>query len=238
MEVTMNRITTPDTLAVIDTVRCFYPAEEGERLGLLGFGELPVPGAEATTEPINRLTAGFLAAGLGIRHTLEGHPAKTAHFSLEPNFINTWPNHGVKGTPGALLHPDLLIAQYPELSMGFVKGEKAILTPEEDDSYTGALARNPETGLLLPDQFRKDNARHIALAGLALGDGKEHPLCVDSTAIDLRKQGFEVTLVTDAVEAVLPENRQKCIDNLGALGVHMATTEEILAVIATQERTR
>ncbi len=231
----MNTIHTPiDTLTLIDTVRCFYPETEGERLQQPGFGELPVPNGEQTIEPTNKLIAGAVAAGLLIRHTVEGHPAETAHFSPTPNFVNTWPPHGRKGTPGAMLHPDLLIAQNPTLSMAFVKGEEAIATPDEDDSYTGALARNKATGLLLPEQLRKDGARHILLAGLALGDGKENPLCVDSTAKDLRADGFEVTLAIDATEAVLPENRQKCIDNLGALGVHIATTDEVLAVIATQ----
>ncbi len=234
----MNTLTTPDAFVIVDGNRCFFPESEGVRLQQPGFGELPVPNGEATIEPINRLTTGATAAGLAIRHTVEAHPEETAHFSPTPNFVNTWPPHGRKGTPGAMLHPDLLIAQNPGLSMEFAKGEKAITTPEEDDSYTGALARNTETGLLLPTQLRKDGARHILLAGLAIGDGKENPLCVDSTAIDLRAEGFEVTLAVDATEAVLPENRQKCIDNLGKIGVHIAITDEILTVLTTQERTK
>lgn len=224
--------TSPEALVIVDTQRGFMPASEGERLQLSGFGELGVDGGEYIVERINRLTAALSAtAGNLIATTQDWHPVHTAHFATEPNYIDTWPSHCVANTDGAELHPDLLVAQQPELATRFIKGTEACTSPADDDSYTGALAMNPETGLLLPDYLQQHRVRRVYVAGLALGDGDEHPLCVDSTARDLKKQGFEVTLVTDAAEAVFPANRATCFANLGRLGVNLATTEELLTVL-------
>lgn len=223
----------PDALAIIDTQRGFITATEGERLNVAGFGELPVPNGEAIIEKINQLTEAFThATGTLIATTQDWHPVETAHIDrVNPNYVDTWPAHCIADTPGAELHPDLLVAQNPEIATRFIKGDIACETPEEDTSYTGALAYNPDTNVLLPDWLREKRANRIYVVGLALGDGAAHPLCVDSTARDLHEQGFEVTLITDAAEAVLPENREVCFRNLAAIGIHLMTTEEALATV-------
>ena len=222
-------------LIIVDAQRSFMPASEGERLHLNGFGELGVAGGERIVEKINRLTIALAenAENL-ILITEDWHSIDTAHIAKppqEPDFVTTWPPHCLAGTAGAELHPDLLVAQNPHLRTRFIKGTKIASTPEEDDSYTGALAFNPATGTLLPDWLREMRANRVYVAGLALGDGNEHPLCVDSTARDLFEQGFEVSLITDAAEAVLPENRELCFKNLGKMGITLLTTEQALAEI-------
>ena len=221
-------------LAIIDTEKCFMPLEEGLRLdNPEGFGELGVPGGEKVVGPINELTETFVRAGLPIVTTQEAHPQETAHFATDeaPNYVNTWPVHGVAGTAGAELHPELLVEQQPSLATRFIKGDASIATPEEDSSYTGALAHQPETGQLLPANLREQGVETVYVVGLAIGDGNEHKLCVDSTAVDLKQQGFDVVVVTDATEAVLPENRQKCFKNLGKLGIRLLLTAEARAEI-------
>ncbi len=222
-----------EALVIVDAQRGFMPAIEGERLGLAGFGELGVDGGELIVDKINALTRsmGEKASGL-IATTQDWHPLDTAHISQTPNFIDTWPVHCIADTPGAELHPDLLVAQDPTRAERFIKGDKACATPEADDSYTGALAYNPETGMRLPDWLRQVGATTIYVAGLALGDGNEHPLCVDSTARDLHEQGFNVSLITDAAEAVVAENRTKCFKNLAARGIRLMTTDEVLMELA------
>lgn len=215
-------------LVIVDAQRGFMPASEGRRLHLDGFGELGVEGGEKIIDNLNQLSERFADASLPIATTQDFHPAQTAHFSDQPNYINTWPAHCIGGTPGAELHPELRVIN-DITATHFIKGDIPCTSPEDDTSYTGALAYQPETRTLLPDWLHEQNTKHIYVTGLALGDGDEHKLCVDSTAVDLHDQGFEVTLVTDATEAVFAENRELCFRRLGAHGVHLATTNEILS---------
>lgn len=218
-------------LVLVDPERCFYPASEGERLNEEGFGALGVEGAEKINDNLNELTKMAEMKGMRIVHTLDKHPVETAHFSDEPNYVNTWPVHGVDGTPGSLLHPELLIAQRPEMSVEFIKGDVPATSPEDDTSYTGALAHPRKETITLPEYLRQVGVIDVIIGGLAIGDGLKNPLCVDSTAIDLKKLGFDVTVITDATEAVLPENREKCFKNLGAAGIKLMTvTEAVLSV--------
>lgn len=219
-------------LVNVDAQRCFMPAAEGERLGVPGFGELGVEGGELVVAPLNELATAFEAANMPIVYTRDQHPEETAHFSPEPNFVDTWPPHGRAGTPGGDLHPELRIAQEPDLAKGFIKGDVVATSPEDDTSYTGALAHDPETDELMPDYLKRLEVAAVYVGGLALGDGAENMLCVDSTATDLYKAGFEVAVVTDAVEAVLPENRDVCLRNMADLGIRLVTTEEAITEVA------
>lgn len=214
-------------LIIVDAQRGFMPQEEGERLNIDGFGELPVPEGHNVVPTLNEITEVFAAHDLTIATTQDMHKVGTAHISETPNFVDTWPAHCLEGTPGAELHPELLAAD--TIATHFIKGDVVAATPAEDDSYTGALAHNDDTDkrILLPDFLRDRGVTKLYIGGLALGDGKEHPLCVDSTAIDMAKAGFEVTVITDAVEAVVPENREVCFRNLGKLGIRLLDHHEV-----------
>lgn len=242
-------------LVIVDMQRGFMPASEGERLDLPGFGELAVEGGHLIVPNVNKLTKAFRRDHLPIATTQDWHPEETAHFSDEPNYVDTWPRHCVAHTSGALLHPDLLVAK-TSIGTRFYKGDTPCESPVDDDSYSGANSyhipgsdswsrltselsddkieklgiKAPER-ILLPDWLRKCGATTIYVVGLALGDGDKHKLCVDSTAADLKDQGFDVVLVTDAAEAVLPENREKCFKNLGECGVRLMTTVAALEEI-------
>lgn len=220
-----------EALLIIDMQRGFMPASEGDRLSLPGFGELPVTGGELLIPHINELTVAFNGLHLGrVESTRDAHPRVTAHFSDEPDYESTWPAHCIFGTPGSELHPDLLIRKQG-LSVDYLKGMEACLSPEDDDSYSGALARSPYTGKTLPEGLRDNGINHVTITGVALGDGAEHKLCVDSTAVDLYELGFDVTVVTDATEAVLPGNKELCFRNLGDMGIRLATTKEVLSYV-------
>ncbi len=217
-------------LIIVDAQRGFMPAHEGQKLQAEGFGELPVNGGEQIVPAINALTEACLETSTPVVTTQDWHPKETAHFATEPNYINTWPVHCVADTPGAQLHPELIAATKQTGIEAFKKGAEQARTPQEDTSYTGYLAKN-EAGQTLPEVLKKHRVSTLYVVGLALGDGNEHPLCVDSTALDFAKRGYDVTVLTDAVEAVLPENRALCFKNLGKAGVRLATTAEALEEI-------
>ncbi len=222
-------------LIIVDMERGFMPASEGERLGLRGFGELGVTGGELIIPGANQLTDEYVHQNLPIAATFDYHPEETAHFSDNPNYVNTWPKHCVGGTLGAELHPDLRIAKRPELATRFIKGDTPCDSPEDDTSYTGALAYDPQTGTYLPDWLREQNVTEVDVIGLAKGDGGEHKLCVDSTAVDLHNDGFRVNLVSDVSEFVDQNNREVFARNMGAIGINLITLREALAALTPTE---
>ncbi|MEO7904573.1 MAG: isochorismatase family protein, partial [Candidatus Saccharimonadales bacterium] len=136
--------------------------------------------------------------------------------------------------PGSQLHPDLLVEHQPGHATRFIKGDAACQSPDEDTSYTGALAHNPDMNALLPDWLRSHDVNDIYVAGLALGDGGDNKLCVDSTATDLQDQGFDVTVITDATEAVIEANKQLCLRRLGERGIRLMTTAQVIDMIEAQ----
>ena len=219
---------------IVDAQCGFMPANENETSRKPGFGELGVTGGDRIIPNINTLTRLLGERGVFIATTQDWHPLETAHFSKTPNFINTWPVHCVANTPGAALHPDLDVAKDPTLAERFIKGDTACTSPENDTSYSGALAYNPTSLATLPDRLRERQHTDIYVAGLALGDGDHHKLCVDSTAYDLQTQGFNVSLITDATEAVVPENQAACFLNLGRQGIRLMTTAQVIEEIESQ----
>lgn len=227
-------------LIIIDAQRGFMPEIEGTRLGVEGFGELTVPNGHLIVPQLNRLTEEFVRHDMTIATTQDMHKAGTAHISESPNFVDTWPAHCLEDTPGAELHPQLLAKG--DLATHFIKGDVVATTPAEDNSYTGALAHSIDPNhadLLLPDFLRQEGITKVYLGGVALGDGDKHPLCVDSTAIDLHNDGFEVSVIKDVVEAVLPENRDICFKNLGKLGIRLISDHDAISeVINTPEIVR
>lgn len=218
-------------LIIVDAQRGFMPLSEGGRLAQEGFGELGVPNGQNIVPYLNTLTSDFQAKDLQVYTTQDWHPEQTAHFSESPNYVTTWPVHCVADTPGAQLHPDLLVAQAHNPALHFKKGMIAAQTPEDDTSYTGYLAESMY-GASLPNTLRARATTKLYIGGLALGDGAEHPLCVDSTAKDFFAHGFDVTVITDAAEAVIADNKELCFKNLGKLGVRLMNTAEVLQEIA------
>jgi nicotinamidase/pyrazinamidase len=224
----------------IDELRCFYLAE-GPWERVPGFGELGFAGAEETIDPANMVHAAAQQAGLYRALTREAHPdpykppfERTAHFAPvgeQPNFVNNWTEHGIDGSDGAKSHPNSYTALFPDEYDEFIKGDVVAATPEDDTSYTGWLAHDRVTGEMLPARLRRLGKQNLILVGVALGDGDENMLCMDYSATDFNRDGFDVTVVTDATEAILPENRDKCLRNLGAKGVRLATAAEIVTVI-------
>lgn len=202
-------------LGLIDGQRGFMPASEGVRLGLPGFGELEVPDGDKIIEPVNELMRLWGNNGLAIFTTQDWHPKKTGHFSKDPNFRTTWPEHCVANTPGAQLHPDFNIPSYAKK---FVKGTENHIEGEYDTSYSGVNGYELDGGQTLPEWLREIEADEVYLAGLATD------YCVKETALGIKeKLGIEVYVISDAVKAVAPETNVSAIEELEAAGVKLVT---------------
>jgi nicotinamidase/pyrazinamidase len=211
-------------LGIIDAQRGFMPAMEGERLGVEGFGELPVEGGEQIIEPANRLIAAFARLNWPVFTTQDWHPRETAHFAEEPNFTTTWPVHCVAGTPGAELHPDI---KRPGLGFAytrFIKGFEPLERGEDDTSYSGYNAVNQQTGETLPDWLKRQQVSGIVMGGLALD------YCVRASALDIRQRmDLPVTVVTDATRGIADPTIAKTLEEFTDNGIQTTTIQEFLA---------
>lgn len=58
--------------------------------------------------------------------------------------------------------------------------------------------------------------------------GIETHVCVYQTALDLLRQGFEVTIIADAVSSRTARNRRIALTRLAAEGAHLSSTEMAL----------
>src|SRR3569832_1406143 len=138
---------TNKAVGIIEATRSFMPNEGGDRLGLDGFGELPAPGGQRIIEPVNRLLGAYAVHNQGIFTTQDWHSEETAHH-------DQWGRHGVANTPGAEIHPEIVL---PPNRVRFKKGMEVLKPGEEDLSYSGYYAEAPTLGLTLPEWLEQQN---------------------------------------------------------------------------------
>src|SRR5438067_7149775 len=134
-------------------------------------GSLPVAGGAAVAARISE----HIAAG-GYDHvvaTRDYHVDPGAHFSPEPNFVDTWPVHCVAGTPGASFHPELDVSGVQAV---FSKGRNAA-------AYSGFEGADRD-GVSLADWLAGKDVDTVDVVGIAT----DH--CVRATALDAVRAGL------------------------------------------------
>lgn len=200
-------------VGAIEATRSFMPKEEGIRLGLPGFGELPAPEGQEVVGPINDLFQAYARAGQDVFTTQDWHPEHTAHH-------DTWGRHGVANTPGAELHPEILV---PPNRIRFIKGMEELKLGEEDLSYSGYYAIEPVTGKTLPEVLDERGVKEVALSGLVLD------VCVGLTAVDIReKMGLDVVVALNATRSLAQDSERAMLELFKQLGIQTATTTELI----------
>ncbi len=172
-------------LLVIDTQVDFLPG-----------GALAVPGGDAVVAGINALMDGFSAVIL----TQDWHPAGHSSFASEhpgrapmdvvempygPQVL--WPDHCVQGSPGAEFAPGLRTDADLILRKGFRAGV---------DSYSAFFENDHETPTGLDGYLKARGIERLTLAGLAFD------FCVQFSALDAARLGFEVAVRRDLCRAI------------------------------------
>jgi nicotinamidase/pyrazinamidase len=145
-----------------------------------------VRGARRILPRINREIEQARAAGATVVYTQDWHPPSTPHFAKDGGI---WPVHCVADTWGAELHPDLLI-----------DGETIRKGSNGEDGYSGFTMRDPTSGAEIPTpleaHLRTAGIERVVICGLATD------YCVNATAIDARRLGFDTVVLTRAIAAV------------------------------------
>ena len=178
-----------DALLVVDPQIDFFPG-----------GALPVTDGDAILPTVNRALRVFSGAGLPIFVTRDWHPAD--HCSFDPQG-GPWPEHCVKGTAGAELHPAL------ELPPIFSVVQKA--TTSDREAYSDF------EGTQLDEVLRAQGIERVVVCGLAL------EYCVRAACLDAVKAGFNATLLIDGTRPVevKPGDGERTHDELRAAGVEI-----------------
>ena len=175
-------------------------------------GELPVPGGNAVAASI----AAYLREHAGdyalIVTTQDWHVDPGAHFSTHPDFVDSWPAHGVVGTPGAALHPELAAAIDPLPHVTIRKGEHAA-------AYSGFDGHDP-AGRSLADVIAETGIDLVEICGIA----ESH--CVKSTALDAVGLGYPTVLLRDLTVPVTEELGRQARIELAAAGVVLRTSDQ------------
>jgi len=162
-------------------------------------GALGVEGGNAVAEAIARFVAGRREDYAVIVTTQDWHIDPGHHFSDTPDFVDTWPPHGVAGTAEAELHP-ALADLHPDASVKKGAYEAA---------YSGFEGTDPD-GRSLAEILTRAAVTEVDVVGIA----ESH--CVKATALDAISLGLAARVFTDLTVPVSPE--------LGA-----AAREELLA---------
>jgi nicotinamidase/pyrazinamidase len=149
-------------------------------------GSLFVRGGPAVAERCSDEAQQATAAGSLVVYTQDWHPPSTPHFAKDGGI---WPVHCVAGTWGAEFHPSLRVVG-PTVRKG-ANGE---------DGYSGFTMRDPTTGETIPTELegilRERGIERVIVCGLATD------YCVNATALDARRLGFETEVLEDAIAAV------------------------------------
>ena len=178
-------------LVVVDVQNDFCPG-----------GSLGIADGDRVVIAINRYVEQFTAVGAPIFATRDWHPPQTRHFKI---YGGVWPVHCVQNTQGAEFHCALRLG--PTATV-LSKGAMA-----DADSYSGFDALD-EHGNDLAALLRARGVEHIFVGGLATD------YCVRQTVLDGLQQGFDVTVLLDAIRGVdlVPGDSTRALEEMSLAG--------------------
>ncbi|SEB47458.1 nicotinamidase/pyrazinamidase [Nocardioides exalbidus] len=137
--------------------------------------------------------------------TKDHHVDPGEHWSLKPDFVDSWPVHCKVGTEGAGFHPNLDPQPFDEV---FFKGE-------HEAAYSGFEGRTT-TGDDLAGWLRTRGVDEVDVCGIAT----DH--CVRATALDSAREGFDTRVLTALCAGVAEETTAAAILEMTAAGVEIA----------------
>lgn len=172
-------------------------------------GALGVEGGNATAERIAAFLDKHQKEYDLVVSTQDWHRDPGAHFSDNPDFIETWPAHGVAGTEEANLHPAL---QHIAFDESFKKGMYSA-------AYSGFEGLSDD-GKSLNEVLKEHNIEDVDVVGIALSH------CVMETALDAKHEHYNTTVFLDLTVPVTPEQGETAIKRLRESGVTLKNSTD------------
>jgi nicotinamidase/pyrazinamidase len=190
---------------------------------ILRGGKLYVPGAEKLIPKIQWLISAALASGTLVVSSGD------AHTPNDPEFAN-FPPHCVAGTPGARILPEALGPRVCTIANDASKPLPANILDCPQilfEKQTLDVFDNPHAAELV-DRLGAE-AEYVVF-------GVVTEFCVVRAAKGLLARGRKVSIVTDAIETLKPEDGRRALDGLQSLGAQLIATDAALAKIGAAER--
>lgn len=179
-----------DALIVVDVQRDFCPG-----------GALAVAGGDEVVPVLNRWLQAADAAGIPIFVSRDWHPEGHVSFASSGG---PWPAHCVQDSPGAELHPRLVV---PASARRVTKGVR--FDKDQNSVFD-------DTGLDV--ELRRLGVLRLWIGGLALD------VCVRASVMDALGLGFRVCVIADATRAVDPAAGERALAEMRDAGAHIETS--------------
>lgn len=169
-------------------------------------GALPTPQGDSIIDPMNRLIGVFEHKALPVVATRDWHPEDHCSFEAQGG---PWPPHCIHGTEGAAFHPRI---RFPDDAIVVSKA-----TAREREAYSGF------EGTDLAGELREREVTSLIIGGLATD------VCVKHTVLDGLEEGFEVSVVQEAVSAVeaAPGDRRRALEEMISNGARLVSIDDL-----------
>lgn len=172
-------------------------------------GSLAVTGGNEVARRIARLLADGRGGYDHVVATRDHHVDPGAHFSPEPDFVDSWPPHCVVGTPGQAFHPALAGTTFDAV---FDKGSFEAAYSGFEGSIGGT-----DDGTDLAAWLLEHEVTSLDVCGLATD------YCVRATAVDAAGAGFTTRVLLDLSAPVHPDRLEGVIALFAERGIGVAT---------------
>lgn len=184
-------------------------------------GALYVPGAELIKPNLQKLTLIARQNHIPIINSCDSHVVTDEEISDNPDFLHTFPEHCMVGTSGRdfiqetlpLYHHSRI---YKEPIIDFTHKE-FVLLKNKFDVFEG----NPYSGELL-DFLSPD---------LVVVYGVVTNICVDAAVKGIRKRGYRVIVVRDAIKELPDYSLKQIIDGWIDLDVSLIMTKDVVNLV-------
>ncbi|MGP4114384.1 nicotinamidase [Streptomyces sp. 4N509B] len=174
-------------------------------------GSLAVTGGAEVAAGITDLIGSTAPSYRHVVATRDHHISPGDHFSDHPDYVTTWPRHGVAGTEGVGFHPNFA----PAVTSGavdacFDKGAYAA-------AYSGFEGID-ESGTGLAEWLRAREVTEVDVVGIAT----DH--CVRATALDAVREGFTTRVLLDLTAGVARPTVDEALREMTEAGVVLSGT--------------
>lgn len=184
-------------------------------------GALAVPEGDVIVPTVNTLMEEFDHVVMtqdwhppGHQSFASSHPEHDTFDVIEVDYGDQilWPDHCVQGTEGAEFHPDL---NTTPVELIIRKGFRSHI-----DSYSAFYENDRETPTGLTGYLRERGIDTLYVGGLAAD------FCVKWSALDGRKEGFEVYVIEDATRGIDQDGSlEQAWQEMNEAGVQVVSSE-------------
>jgi nicotinamidase/pyrazinamidase len=183
-------------------------------------GSLAVAGGAAVAAAVSEHLEDHHGDYAAVAATQDWHIDPGAHFSDEPDYVQSWPVHCVAESRGAHFHPDL---DTDWIQAWFRKGEhsaaysgfEGLLAPDADVPMGDDEDVDDEPDVSLDDWLREHEIEAVDIVGLAT----DH--CVRATALDAVEAGYDTRVLVELTAGVAAESTERALREMAAAGVEI-----------------